>query len=136
MKVGGNDPFKWTTSAPVVQPSELGDNQVLLRNRAVSLNPTDAKIGTLNFTKAILPAVPGYDVSGEVVALGKGVNDLRVGDEVFGFLSMNSKGGGGAFQQYSVADVDRIVKKPPGLSHTDASTLGIAFLSAMVRCVF
>lgn len=136
VEVGGNNPFKWTTSAPVLQPSELGDNQVLLRNRAVSLNPTDAKMGTLNFVKAILPAVPGYDVSGEVVAVGNGVKDLIVGNDVFGFLNMNPNGEGGAFQQYSVADVDRIVKKPPGLSHPNAATLGIGFLSAMVRCFF
>ncbi|CAF1332821.1 unnamed protein product [Didymodactylos carnosus] len=88
-------------------------------------------MAVVNFSNTILPAVTGYDISGEVVAVGKAIKDLKVGDEAFGFLSMNSSGGGGAFQQYSVADADRIVKKPQGLSHTDASTLGIGFLSAM-----
>jgi hypothetical protein len=31
------DPFEWATVTPVVQPSELGDNQILIQNYAVSL---------------------------------------------------------------------------------------------------
>jgi NADPH:quinone reductase-like Zn-dependent oxidoreductase len=135
VKVGDKDPFEWSTSVPVTQPSQLGDNQVLLENHAVALNPIDYKITGSNFAKTKLPAVTGYDVSGRVVAVGKAVKDLKVGDEVFGILNMNSSNGGGALQQYSVADVDTLVKKPANISHADAATLGIAFLSAMVNVI-
>jgi NADPH:quinone reductase-like Zn-dependent oxidoreductase len=41
VRVSDTNPFEWTTSAPVIQPSQLGDNQVLIENHAVSLNPVD-----------------------------------------------------------------------------------------------
>jgi len=120
--------FQWTTSAPVIGLSKLGDNQVLIENHAISLNPVDFKMATVNFSKTILPAATGYDVSGRVVAIGKDVKDFKIGDDVFGFLNMNSSNGGGALQQYSVGEVDGRIKKPAGVSHTDAATLSIAFL--------
>jgi NADPH:quinone reductase-like Zn-dependent oxidoreductase len=133
VRTSATNPFEWSTSAPVFNPSQLGDNQVLIENHAVSLNPLDYKMAELNFLQLKLPLVTGYDVSGRVVATGKGVNDFKVGDEVFGSLNMDSSNGGGALQQYSVGEVDRLIKKPANISHADASTLGIAFLSAMVN---
>jgi len=131
VRVSDINPFQWTTSAPVIKPSELGDNQVLIENHAVSLNPIDYKMASTNFANIKLPAVTGYDVSGRVVAVGKSVNDFKVDDEVFGVLNMNSSNGGGALQQYSVGETDLLIKKPANISHTDAATLGLAFLTAM-----
>jgi NADPH:quinone reductase-like Zn-dependent oxidoreductase len=139
IRVSDKDPFEWTTSAPVIQPSQLGENQVLIENHAVSLNPVDYKMATRNFANTTLPAVTGYDVSGRIVAVGKSVKDFKLGDEVFGLLNLNSSNGGGALQQYSVAEVDALSKKPANITHEDAATLGVAFISAMVRfllCVF
>jgi NADPH:quinone reductase-like Zn-dependent oxidoreductase len=133
VRVSTTNPFEWSTSAPVINPSQLGDNHVLIENHAVSLNPLDYKMAELNFLQLKLPAVTGYDVSGRIVAVGKGVNDFKVGDEVFGSLNMDSSNGGGALQQYSVGEVVRLIKKPANISHADAATLGIAFLSAMVN---
>ena len=132
VRVSDKNPFEWSTSAPVTQASALGDNQVLIQNYAVSLNPIDFKMPGINFSNTTLPATTGYDVSGRVVAAGKGVKDFKVGDEVFGVLNMNTSNGGGAFQQYSVGDAEALVKKPANVSHADAATLGVAFLSAMV----
>jgi NADPH:quinone reductase-like Zn-dependent oxidoreductase len=132
VRVSDKNPFEWSTSAPVFDPSKLGDNQVLIQNHAVSLNPVDLKMAIMNFSNTTLPAVTGYDVSGRIVAIGKGVKDFKVGDDVFGFLNMNSSNGGGALQQYSVGEVDGLVKKPASISHEDAAALSIGFLSAMV----
>jgi len=131
VKVSDKDPFKWTTSAPVTQASQLGENQVLIENHAVSINPVDYKMAEINFAGTKLPSTTGYDVSGRVVAVGKNVKNVKVGDEVFGVLNLNSSNGGGGYQQYSVGEEDALIKKPANLSHTDAATLGIAFLSAM-----
>ena len=110
VRVSDKNPFEWTTSAPVINPSELGDNQVLIENHAVSLNPIDYKMADINFVKYKLPAVTGYDVSGRIVAVGKSVKDFKVGDEVFGILNLNSSNGGGALQQYSVGEVDTLLR--------------------------
>jgi len=132
VRVNDKNPFEWITSAPVIDPTQLGHNQVLIQNYAVSLNPVDFKMATVNFSETILPAVTGYDVSGRLVAIGKDVKDFKIGDDVFGFLNMRSSNGGGALQQYSVGEVDELIEKPAGVSHTDAATFSIAFLSAMV----
>ncbi|CAF1308701.1 unnamed protein product [Adineta ricciae] len=131
VRVSGTNPFEWTTSAPVIEPSELDANQVLIENHAVSLNPIDYKIAESNFLNVNLPSVTGYDVSGRIVAIGNDVQDYKVGDEVFGTLSFKPEKGGGAFQQYSVGNTDTLVKKPSNLSHEDAATLGVAYLSAL-----
>ena len=131
-RVSPTNPFEWTTSAPVFNPSQLNDNEFLIQNYAVSLNPIDYKMAETNFANVQLPAATGYDVSGRIVAIGKGVNDLKVGDDVFGCLSISGAYGGGGLQQYSVGKADLFIKKPANLSHADAATLGIAYLSALV----
>lgn len=133
VRVSETNPFEWSTSTPVIQPAQLGENQILIENHAVALNPVDYKMAHYNFAQTKLPAATGYDVSGRVVAVGKSVKNFQVGDEVFGYLNLNSSNGGGALQQYSVADIDGLVKKPSSITHEDAATLGVAFLSAMVR---
>lgn len=133
VRVSDTNPFEWTTSASVRDASQLGSNQVLIENHAVSLNPIDYKMAATNFAKVTLPAATGFDVSGRIVAIGSDVKDFKVGDEVFGLLDLNSSNGGGALQQYSATITDGLVKKPAGISHEDACTLGAAFLSAVVR---
>lgn len=132
VRVSGENPFEWNPSTPVIQPEQLGPKQVLLENHAASLNPVDYKIAAFNFSNTKLPTSVGFDVSGRIVARGKDVQDFQVGDEVFGYLNLNTGHGGGAFQQYTVADVEGLVKKPANVSHLDAAALGVAYLSAIV----
>ncbi len=132
VRVSATNPFEWTTSAPVIDPSQLDDNQVLIENHAVSLNPLDYKMAEYNFANVTLPSSTGYDVSGRIVAVGKGVKDFKIGDDVFGSLPIIGTNGGGGLQQYSVGEADLLIKKPANLSHTDASTLVAAYLSALV----
>jgi NADPH:quinone reductase-like Zn-dependent oxidoreductase len=132
VRVSDTDPFEWSDSVPVVQPSQLADHDVLLENHAAALNPIDYKITSMNFSNTKLPACTGYDISGRIIAVGKAVTHLQVGDEAFGYLSLDSSNGGGAFQQYSVGHADGLVKKPSNITHTDAAALGVAYLSALV----
>lgn len=132
VRVSADNPFEWTTSAPVVQPSQLCDNEVLIQNYAVALNPVDYKLAGYNFLNIKLPSTVGFDVSGRVVAVGKGVTNVKVGDDVFGILSSGSGNISGGLQQYSVASANGLIKKPADISHEQAATLSIAFLTAMV----
>lgn len=59
-----------------------GAGQVLVKVHATALNPVDAimhKTGDLIYE---WPAVLGQDGAGEVVALGEGVHEVKVGDNV------------------------------------------------------
>jgi NADPH:quinone reductase-like Zn-dependent oxidoreductase len=64
----------------------------------------------------------GTDFAGVVEDVGKDVNDLAPGDEVFG-------GRSGAFAEY-VSAVS-VVRKPPNVSFEEAATMGIAGLTAL-----
>ncbi|CAF1644983.1 unnamed protein product, partial [Didymodactylos carnosus] len=81
-----------------------------------------------NLLQIELPSVTGHDISGKVVAVGNSVKEFKVGDEIFGMLSLIAAG---AFQEYCVANEDYIVKKPSGITHEQAGSLGVAFLSAL-----
>lgn len=66
--------------------------QVLVRVVASAVNPADDKVASGSFVGRLLharvePLVVGYDFSGPVAACGAGVDDLKVGDEVFGHLA-------------------------------------------------
>jgi NADPH:quinone reductase-like Zn-dependent oxidoreductase len=67
----------------------------------------------------------GTDYAGTVEAVGPGVTELSVGDEVFG-------GKTGAFADYVVAQVDRsITPKPANVSFEEAAAVPVAALTAL-----
>ncbi|GGA60146.1 NADPH:quinone reductase [Pseudoclavibacter endophyticus] len=114
------------TDIPVPTPRK---NEVLLRIRATAINAGDVRIllGDPLLVRAAFglrrPKQPvrGMDVAGTVVAVGPGVIDARVGDEVVGELP-----GGGGLATYAVAPVDRLVARPSTLDPVVATTLPIA----------
>ncbi|MER7762129.1 NAD(P)-dependent alcohol dehydrogenase [Streptomyces sp. NPDC097619] len=66
----------------------------------------------------------GLDVAGTVVAVGPGVTDRRVGDEVFGTAR-------GSFAEYAVTRADRIAAKPARLGFEEAAVLAVSGLTAL-----
>jgi NADPH:quinone reductase-like Zn-dependent oxidoreductase len=68
--------------------------------------------------------VIGYDVSGVVTAVGVGVRDFKVGDEVF--YSPEIPGRGGSFAEYHVAEEAIVAHKPSNLSHNEAASIPLA----------
>lgn len=64
-------------------PDLPGDNWLLVKTKAVALNPTDWK----NIARATAPgAIAGCDYAGIVEAIGRGVEGVKVGDRVAGFV--------------------------------------------------
>jgi NADPH:quinone reductase-like Zn-dependent oxidoreductase len=114
-----------------------GPGEVRVRVHATALNPADYKVaqGRMKFLHArTFPLVLGYDFSGVVDALGRGVADLRIGDAVFGFLAYGPGNRRGAFAQALIARTDRLALKPAGLTHAQAAagaTPGVAALQSL-----
>jgi NADPH:quinone reductase-like Zn-dependent oxidoreductase len=110
----------------------LTDERVLVRVRASSLNKADwhelrgwprfLRPVTRNGVLRPKTLLFGTDFAGVVEDVGKDVNDLAPGDEVFG-------GRSGAFAEY-VSAVS-VVRKPPNVSFEEAATMGIAGLTAL-----
>lgn len=106
-----------------------GSGEVLLRIRATALNAGDVRLMRGDpllvrpFFGLTRPkhAVRGMDVAGTVVALGDGVTDAAVGDEVIVELP-----GGGGLAPYAIAPVKRLTPRPPTLDPESAACLPIA----------
>ena len=105
-----------------------GEGQALIRVAGSAFNSADAGIraGTLPFP-VTLPHVPGYDVSGTVVAVGDGVTNVSVGDAVVGFLPM---GESGSAAEYAVAPAAVLTKAPTRIDLVDAAALPSVALTA------
>lgn len=114
----------------VKKPEPTAD-QVLIRIKAIGINPVDTKVraGTNRISKMIrLPTVIGWDVSGVIESCGAKVTDFQEGDEVFGCIGF--PGAGGGYAAYAVASPGLLVKKPATVSFDTAAALPIAGLTA------
>src|SRR5438477_5173848 len=110
------------------------DDQLLVRVRAVSVNPYDWHFveGTPYVMRAMGVGLRkpkdiqlGVDFAGTVEAVGKNVTQFKPGDEVFG-------GRGGAFAQYVCPRATRAVAlKPASASFEDAASVNIAGITAL-----
>jgi NADPH:quinone reductase-like Zn-dependent oxidoreductase len=116
--------------APTPTP---GPGEVRLRVRAASVNAADWRIllGKPWFARLMVgglrrPAMtcPGFDVAGEVEAVGAGVTRFRVGDAVFGTCR-------GAFTEQAIAKDDRLAHKPANVSFVQAAAVPLAATTAL-----
>jgi NADPH2:quinone reductase len=104
---------------------EPGPGQILVKVHATAVNPVDYKIRRAGAWAGIKPpAIIGYDVSGVVEALGDGVEDFQVGDEVY--YTPEIFEGQGSYAEYHVAHQAIVARKPSNLSHVEAASLPLA----------
>jgi NADPH:quinone reductase-like Zn-dependent oxidoreductase len=97
------------------------DNQILVKNHAVAINPIDAKLQTIAMYPLQYPAVFGQDVAGEVVAVGTNVTRFRKGQRVIGntsFASKRSQDKG--FQLYTILQCNMASEIPAAVSMESA----------------
>lgn len=107
------------------------ENQVLIKVRAIGINPVDSKVraGGHGISKNLqFPAILGWDVSGVIAACGDKVSKFKPGDSVFGNLGFPHLAG--AYAEYVVADINEIVLKPDSVSFEEAAALPVAGLTA------
>ncbi|MCX4703965.1 NADP-dependent oxidoreductase [Streptomyces sp. NBC_01352] len=108
-----------------IEVPQPGPGQVRVRVKAAGLNALDGKIrsGTLEAVfPTPLPSVPGGELAGVVDALGEGVQDVQVGDEVLGWSDT------GSYAQYALATT--VAPKPAGLDWQHAVALPVAGTTA------
>ena len=105
---------------------------LLIKIAATSVNTVDTMIKTMGNDLPIAPALPailGMDFAGTVEAIGEGVTDFTVGDEVYGCA------GGladlpGTLAEYIVADAKLTARKPKNLSLREAAALPLVAITA------
>lgn len=111
----------------VPKPSP-GDGEVLVEVRAAGINPGEAMIryGLLDeWYPASFPSGQGSDLAGVVVAVGAGVTDFAVGDEVLGFSFGRS-----SHAEFVAVPADQLTRKPAAVSWEVAGGLYVAGCTA------
>jgi NADPH:quinone reductase-like Zn-dependent oxidoreductase len=111
---------------------EIAVNEVLVKVKAISINPVDIKsrkgLGVYGRIKESPQIILGWDISGEVVKVGSDVVKFKVGDEVFGMV--NFPGHGKAYAEFVAAPSDHLALKPKELNHAEAAAGTLAALTA------
>ena len=119
-----------------VEKPAFGDNEVLVKIHAASLNAYDLHalkadpffsrlfFGMFKPKNQIL----GVDVAGRVEAVGDKVKHFQPGDEVFGDIC---ECGCGGFAEYVCVEEDFLVLKPAGMSFGEAAALPMAAVTAL-----
>jgi NADPH:quinone reductase len=107
------------------QPRADADNAVV-RVEAASVNPSDTKNVAGRMSQTTLPRVPGRDYSGVVV---EGPDEWR-GQEVWGTGGDVGFTRDGTHAEYVVVPRASLVRKPTTLSHEEAGSAGVAFVTA------
>ena len=123
-----------------IEKPEPGDDEVLIRNYGTSINTVDtlhrggkapkvaffgiktivglglrSSFGGLRKPKQ---KIPGAGFVGEIVSIGKGVTDWKVGDEVYGLSEL-----GGACAEYMAVPASVLAKKPSNLNYQEAAAV-------------
>ena len=109
------------------------DDQLLIKVRALSVNPLDwhfmegvpyiARPLAFGFLKPTVTRL-GVDYAGTVEAVGKNVTEFKPGDEVYGNRF-------GAFAEYVVATGKALALKPASLTFEQAASIPVAALTAL-----
>jgi NADPH2:quinone reductase len=113
-----------------IETPKPGPGEVLVKVRAASVNFPDLLMTRGEYQhKPPLPFIPGLEMSGEIEALGEGVERWKVGDAVVGGARI------GGFSDYAVTHAMGLRPKPERLSFAQASAYGTAYLTAYVSLV-
>jgi NADPH:quinone reductase-like Zn-dependent oxidoreductase len=109
---------------------EAAAGEVLIRVHAAGVNPLDWKVRAgyvQEWLQHEFPLIPGWDVSGIVEAVGRGVEQFRPGDAVYGLLDISRNG---AYAEYVTAPARNLARKPATVDHVKAAAVPIAALTA------
>ncbi len=122
------------SAAPTPQP---GPGEILVRSRAIALNPFDGVVQTLGGLVTpwlIYPAIMGSDVAGEVVSVGASVSAFKPGDRVLGLAlgvdKLANRAVEGAFQKYVILRQEAATVLPDSMSFERAAVLPLAVATA------
>ena len=110
---------------------EINSGEVLIRVKAIGINPVDAKTrnggGVYKMLSKESSIILGWDISGEITASRSAI--FKVGDQVFGMV--NFPGEGKAYAEYAAAPDAHLALKPGNITHKEAAAATLAPLTAL-----
>lgn len=107
---------------------EVGENDLLVEVKAVSINPVDTKVHKGAIKNGLdQPKVLGWDASGVVKSVGSKVSGFSAGDEVW-YAGDITRSGSNASEQ--LIDYRIVSKKPSSLNWAEAAAMPLTALTA------
>ena len=129
----------WLTEAKgkpfQIKPAPLwtpGENEILVHNRAVAINPIDGALQAIALFPLKYPTILGHDVAGEVVSLGPNVSNFKPGLRVLGHavgLSTH-RDQDNAFQAYTILQTNMASAIPDNISFERAAVVPLGLSTA------
>lgn len=111
-----------------VPKPEPSNGEVVVQVKAAGIGPWDALIRSgESVLPQPLPLVLGSDLSGVIDSIGPGVEQFKVGDEVFGVTNERFTE---AYAEYALAKAAMIAPKPKSLNHTHAASVPVVAVTA------
>ncbi len=107
-----------------------GEDDVLVKVHAAGVNPVDWKVRAGYLQSMIpydLPLIPGWDVAGEIVAMGEHITDWKIGDAIYSRPDIARQG---SYAEYVAVRASEISKKPASLDWLHAAAVPLAALTA------
>lgn len=107
-----------------------GPGEVVVDIHAATVNGADWKVRAGHYSQMTeFPYILGRDFSGVVSDVGEGVDDLTIGDAVFGVCDVGQEG---TYAEKIAMKAAIIAKKPDSLTHNEAAALSLTGLTALV----
>jgi NADPH:quinone reductase-like Zn-dependent oxidoreductase len=105
-----------------IETPRVGVGEALVRVHAAAITR-----GELEWPLDRLPAIPSYELSGTVAALGAEVSGLAVGDDVWALTGFDRDGAAG---EYAAVPAAFLAPKPRTLGHVESAAIPLAGLTA------
>ncbi len=106
-------------------------SQILVKVETSAINPIDWKLLSGSF-RAIMPvkfpAIPGFDLAGEVIAVGAAITQFKIGDRIYACQDIKQFG---TAAEYTVVEEYLADLIPEGLSAGEAAGIPLAGLTAL-----
>lgn len=109
-------------TVPDPQP---GPGEVLVRIKAVGVNPVDTYIRAGSYGKLPMPYTPGMDAAGLIEAVGMGVRGFKAGDRVYTSGTLT-----GAYAEKALCKVEQVHPLPERVTFAQGAGINIPYATA------
>ena len=108
-----------------VADPQPGPGQVVVKVKAVGVNPVDTYIRSGGYGKRPLPYTPGSDAAGTVESIGEGITTVKTGDRVYlaGTLT-------GAYAEKALCTAAQVRPLPERLSFAQGAGIHVPYYTA------
>jgi NADPH2:quinone reductase len=102
-----------------------GPGQVVVRVRAIGVNPVETYIRAGRYGPREFPFSPGSDCAGAIHEIGPGVKQWKIGDRVYTAATIT-----GAYAELALCDAGKVFPLPASISFAQGAALGIPAATA------